>query len=103
MSDTEAEKRGEFAGEIPNRIRISNTKVEFIRRKQRPTKAILMEKEVKDFLDSILAKNTKTYTRALELFEEFMGQTISEIIEQKRKRFKSNDITDRRKLARATG
>ena len=63
-----------------------------------------MEKEVKDFLDSILAKNTrKTYTRALELFEEFMGQTISEIIEQKRKDFKSNDITDRRKLARATG
>ena len=35
-----------------------------------------METEVKEFLDSVLADNTrKNYTRALEVFEEYTGRT----------------------------
>ena len=46
-----------------------------------------MEKEVKVFLDSVLAKNTrKTYIRALDIFEKYTKQTISEIIKQRRPR-----------------
>lgn len=60
-----------------------------------------MEKEVQAFLDSILAKNTrKTYIRALEIFEEYTGQTISETIKQRRDDFRSDDITLRRRLDR---
>lgn len=60
-----------------------------------------MEKEVKVFLDSVLAENTrKTYVRALEIFEEYTGQTISEIIKQRREDFRSDDITLRRRLDR---
>jgi len=62
-----------------------------------------METEVKEFLDSILAENTrKNYTRALEVFEEYMEKTISEIIKERREDFKSSDITLRRKLDRET-
>ena len=50
-----------------------------------------MEKEVQDLLDSILAKNThKTYTRALELFEEYTGKTISQIIKERREDLKNS-------------
>jgi hypothetical protein len=60
-----------------------------------------MEKEVKVFLDSVLAKNTrKTYIRALEIFEKYTKQTISEIIKQRREDFRSDDITLRRRLDR---
>ena len=60
-----------------------------------------MEKEVKVFLDSVLAENTrKTYVRALEIFEEYTGQTISEIIKQRREDFRKDDITLRRRLDR---
>jgi len=60
-----------------------------------------MEKEVKVFLDSVLAKNTrKTYIRALEIFEKYTEQTISEIIKQRREDFRSDDITLRRRLDR---
>jgi len=82
-------------------MRISNTEHEFIRPKLQNTKAILMEKEVKVFLDSVLAENTrKTYIRALEIFEEYTGQTISEIIKQRREDFRKDDITLRRRLDR---
>ena len=60
-----------------------------------------MEKEVKVFLDSVLAKNTrKTYIRALEIFEKYTKQTISEIIKRRREDFRSDDITLRRRLDR---
>ena len=60
-----------------------------------------MQKEVKSFIDSVVAKNTrKTYIRALELLEEYMGKTISEIIDERREDFKSDDITLRRRLDR---
>jgi len=43
-----------------------------------------MEREVKDFLDSMLAKSTrKSYINALEKFEKYAGQTISEIIKER--------------------
>ena len=90
-----------FTGGIPNRIRISNTEQEFITPKPKDTKPILMEKEVRAFLDSILAKNTrKTYVRALEMFEKYMDKTISEIIKERREDFKNDDITLRRRLDR---
>ncbi len=60
-----------------------------------------MEKEVKSFLDSVVAKNTrKTYIRGLELLEEHMEKTISEIIDERREDFKSDDVTHRRRLDR---
>ena len=91
----------EIAGETPNRKRISNTEQEFIRPKPQKTKAILMEKEVRSFIDSVVAENTrKTYIRGLELLEEYMGKTISEIIDERREDFKSDDVTHRRRLDR---
>lgn len=60
-----------------------------------------MEKDVKDFLDSILAKSTrKGYIRALEVFEKYTGKTISEIIQLRRKDFASSDIAVKRRLDR---
>jgi hypothetical protein len=62
-----------FAGENPKRIRISNIDPKFRRRKRSLGKSILMEREVKDFVDSILATNTrKSYIRSLSIFEEYM-------------------------------
>ena len=59
------EKKRGIAGENPKRIRISNTEQKFMTPKPQSTKAILMEKQVKVFLDSVLAENTrKTYTSA---------------------------------------
>ncbi len=90
-----------FSGENSRKIRISNTEHEFRRPKPQTTKAILMEKEVKSFLDSVVAKNTrKTYIRGLELLEEHMEKTISEIIDERREDFKSDDVTHRRRLDR---
>jgi len=37
------------------------------------------------FLDSVLAKNTwKTYIRALEIFENYRSQTVSDIVRRRR-------------------
>jgi len=56
---------------IPKKIEISNTELKFIRPKPENAKAIVMEKEVGVFLDSVLAENTrKTYVRGLEIFEK---------------------------------
>jgi len=82
-------------------MRISHTESEFTRHKQGVSKPILMEKEVRAFLSAVLGENTKkTYTVGLQAFEEFMGKEISEIIEQRREDFKSDDIAVKRKLER---
>jgi integrase len=90
-----------FAGENPKRIRISNIDPKFRRRKRSLGKSILMEREVKDFVDSILATNTrKSYIRSLSIFEEYMEKTISDIIRQRREDFRNEDFTQRRNLER---
>lgn len=89
------------SGENPKEIRIFNNEPQFIRPKNTATRPILMEAEVKDFVDSILSENTKkTYIRALELLEQFTGKTISQIIKERREDFRNDDPTVRRRLER---
>jgi hypothetical protein len=60
-----------------------------------------MQSVVQDFFDSILEDNTgKSYVRALEVFEQYMGKSISEIIRQRREDFRNEDMTQRRNLER---
>ena len=101
QSDSQNPKKGGFAGENSRKIRISSIEPAFITPKSPQTKAILMQKEVESFIDSVVAENTrKTYIRGLELLEEYMGKIISEIIDERREDFKSDDVTHRRRLDR---
>jgi len=71
-----SELKNSICGRKPKNIRTSNTELEFTRPEEKKTKPILMETEVREFLDSVLADNTrKNYTRALEVFEEYTGRT----------------------------
>jgi hypothetical protein len=77
-------KKGGLTGVAPNRT--GDIYQGFITAKFQSHKDLIMQKEIRDFLESITSHNTrKGYLRGLSLFEEFSGRSLQETLRLRKK------------------
>lgn len=79
-----SEERVLIAGAVPNRT--GDIYQGFITAKFLSHKDLIMQREIRDFLESITSHNTrKGYLRAFSLFEEFSGRALHETLRLRKK------------------